>query len=121
MHHRYPGSLAAHFLNQVRQRLGLPYARTSDEIRLTDVARWGASLSELKDVRDVREAHLLGVLLSELGKDRLAVAADLIAMRLRELRAAKKEGGSWEKASVLSLLPSSHSGSAPVADGAFVL
>ena len=121
MHKRYPGALAGHFLNQVRQRLGLSYAQGSDDLRQTDVSRWGATMSDFKDVRDVREAHLLGVILGELGKDRLSEAADIIAMRLRELKAAKRDGGSWEKAAVLSLLPGTHAASAPVTDGAFVL
>ena len=77
--------------------------------------------SELKGVRDVREASRLGFLLSELGKGRTAQCADILAMRLRELRLAKKDGGSWERASVPSLLPTTHPANAPLADGAFVL
>ena len=65
---RFPGALSAHFLNQVRMKTGLPYATSTDDLRATDVSRWAALHSELKDVRDVREAALLGFLLSELGR-----------------------------------------------------
>eukprot|EP00974_Lingulodinium_polyedra_P067270 6512064-Lingulodinium_polyedra.AAC.1 len=78
-------------------------------------------MADVKDVRDLRECHLLGQLLSHLGRGRQAEAADLIAMRIREVRMAKRDGGSWEKAGVLSLLPGGHAGTAVIPDGALVL
>ena len=41
-------------------------------------------------------------------------AADVVAMRLRELRFAKSSGSSWEKAEVCSLLQGSVSGTTPL-------
>ena len=78
-------------------------------------------MSDLKDVRDVRACHLLGYLLMQMGRGRFSQAADVIAMRVREIRMAKKDGGSWEKASVCSLLPGTHPGTAVVPDGAMII
>ena len=65
------------------------------------------------------ELQFLSRLLSELSHSRLAQAADIMVMRIRELRAAKRENGSWEKAGVLSLQPGPYAANAPLPDGAF--
>ena len=43
----------------------------------------------MKDVRDQKELVLLSRILSDLAHDRLPQLADLVTMRIRELRAAK--------------------------------
>ena len=75
----------------------------------------------MKDLRDSKEVAFLAKLLGELNHSRLPQMADMLAMRIRELRTAKGEGGSWEKAGVLSLVPGPYSPSAPLPDGAFHL
>ena len=120
-HYERPGALAAHFLMQVRQRMGRAPPKDSGELVHTDVAGWVSLHSERKDVRDQKEVAFLGRVLQDMAMDRLPQLADVVAMRIREIRAAKKEGGTWEKANVVSLLPGSHAGNAPVVDGAFTL
>ena len=116
-----PGGLAAHFLAQVRLRLGQPLPSDTAELRNTDVASWALKDGALKDVRDQKELMLLARILSELAHDRLPQLVDIIAMRVRELRAAKAEGGSWDKAGVLSLQPGPYPAAASLPDGAFSL
>ena len=116
-----PGGLAAHFLAQVRLRLNQGLPESSAAVRMTDASLWAAHSSELKDVRDQKEVMFLVKLLCELGHNRLAQAADLLSMRIREIRAAKRDGGSWEKAGVLSLQPGPYASNAPLPDGAFNL
>ena len=117
---KHPGALAGHFLAQVRERLSRGEPRTGKELLETDVSSW-VPLSGLKEVRDVREASVLCRILTELTHRRTEKAADLIAMRLRELRYAKATGSSWEKAEVCSLLPGSVAGTAPVPEAAMAL
>ena len=64
---------------------------------------------------------LLAKLITLLGSKRVGEALDTLAMRLRELLLAKKEGSSWEKASVVSLLPGEHGPAAPTPDQGLVL
>ena len=120
-HLERPGALAAHFLCQVSQKLGRPMPTSSAELLRTDVVGWSERHSGVKDVRDQREIQFLGRILQDLGTDRLPQLADLLALRIREIRAAKGEGGSWEKAGVMSLLPGPYAANAPLADGAFHL
>ena len=75
----------------------------------------------MKDVRDQKEIAFLCRALTELSQNRLAPLADLLAMRVREIRAAKKDGGSWDKAGALSLQPGPYAANAPLPDGAFFL
>jgi hypothetical protein len=119
-HHRHPGGLAALFLWQVKQRMGGDPPKDSKQLKKVDTSTWVTMSSGLKEIRDQREVAFLAKILTELGHDRLDIAADLLAQRMREVLAAKKDGGSWEKAAVLSLLPSSHGGQALIPDGAFV-
>ena len=118
---RHPGLLAGQFLAQVRVKLNQEVPGDSTQLRETDASHWALVMSNLKDVRDQKELLFLPKLLKDIGGSRLPAAADLICMRIRELRQAKAEGGSWEKASVLSLMPGNHPASAPLADGAFTL
>jgi len=119
---KYPGGLAAHFLGQVRMKLGQPLPVDSLELTSIDATHWAATMSELKDVRDVKEVMFLSKILSELSHDRLPQVADLLAMRIREIRMAKRDSGSsWDKAGVISLLPGPFAANAPVPDGAFHL
>ena len=117
---RHPGALAAHFLAQVRERLSRREPKNAVELNQTDVGSW-IPLSGLKEVRDLREASILCRILTDLTHRRTEQAADVIAMRLRELRHAKATGSSWEKAEVVSLLPGSSSSTAPVPEAAMAL
>lgn len=120
---RYPGALAAQFLTQVRQKMSTGLPADTEELLATDTSSWAqnSNLCELKDVRDSKEAVFLCRLLTELNHKRLPQCADMIACRLREMKMAKREGGSWEKASVVSLMPSTHGASATLPDSAFML
>ena len=117
---RNPGALAGHFLAQVRERLSKGEPHDSKELMQTDVGSW-IPLSGLKEVRDVREAQVLCRILLELTHHRPERAADVVAMRLRELRFAKSKDQSWEKAEVISLLPGTVAASVSVPDGAMAL
>ena len=118
-HFKYPG-LAVHTLWTARQKVGGEQPRNSAQPKKIDCSTWASQHSGLKEVRDQREVALLSRLLLDLGHNRLEVAADLCAQRIREIVTAKKDGSSWDKASVISLMGSSHGGHALVPDGAFV-
>ena len=120
-HHRFPGSLAALFLWQVKQKVGGAQPKNTQELRRVDSSAWANLYSGLKEVRDQKELAFLCKVLLELGMDNYGAVADLLAQRCRELLAAKRENGNWDKASVLSLQPSAHSGSASIPEGAFVV
>ena len=67
---------------------------------------WAGTLSGSKGVRDFREVQLLSKVVGELNKDRIPQAVDFMTHRIREVLAAKKTGGSWEKGALVSLLAS---------------
>ena len=119
-HYRHPGGLAALFLWQVKQRLGGDPPKDSDSLKQVDAAGWANVHGNLKEIRDQKEVSFMCRLLLELGHNRLPVAADLAAMRIREILLAKRDGSNWEKASILSLSPTTHGGHTPIPDGAFV-
>jgi hypothetical protein len=95
-------------------------ARTAGELMETDLSRW-ADNSGLKEVRDRKEVEFLAKLINTLGTKRVAEALDLMAMRIREVLLAKREGQSWEKASVVSLAPGMLGPASPVPDLGLVL
>lgn len=90
---RYPGALVMHFMSQARAKAGLGTARTCGEMVETDLARW-ADNSGLKEVRDRKEVEFLAKLITTIGTKRIAEAMDLMAMRIREVLLAKREGQS---------------------------
>ena len=90
---RHPGALAGHFFAQVREKLSRGEPKSAKELHETDAASW-LPLSGLKEVRDLREAAVLCKILVEFTNRKPERAADLVAMRLRELRFAKAAGGS---------------------------
>ena len=94
-------------------------ARDSLELRETDASMW-VQQAGLKDARDVKEVQLLVKILNEIGHRNLPRAMDLLARRIREIRVAKTAGGSWEKAQVISLLPSQTASNALIPDASFV-
>ena len=120
---KYPGGLAAHFLSQVKMRMNAGIPSDSTEIREVDFTSWAnnPALTELKDTRDQKELLFLGRILSEIGMKRIPQVADLIAMRVREMRAAKRDGGSWDKAAAISLMPGTMASNAALPDSAFSL
>ena len=78
-------------------------------------------MMRFKDARDQKEIHFLAKVLAEIGAKRLPQAAGWVAQRFREIRAAKMDGGSWEKSGALSLLPGPYAANAPLPDGTFHL
>jgi hypothetical protein len=118
---RYPGGLTAHFLAQVKAKMGQPLPLDTHELGSVDPTSWASSMSELKDVRDQKEVSFLAKILAELNRGRYSQLADLVTMRIREIRVAKKDGGSWDKAGVLSLQPGAYPANAPLPDGAFII
>ena len=94
---------------------------TFKELREVDCTHWATSMVPLKDVRDQKEVRLFAKLLLELGHKNFDSAADLMAMRIREILMAKRDGGSWEKASILDMGPGAHAMQAQVPDGAFLI
>jgi len=122
-HAKYPGALAALLVLQVRQRMGLSMPEDMEKLAETDMSTWAMNTQfhGLKEARDMKEMAFLTKLMLELGHRRIPQAADLLAMRMREMRSAKADGGSWEKAQVLSMMPQSISNMAPLPDNGFVL
>ena len=86
-----------------------------------DVATWASTNSGLKELRDQREVTVLGKVLTLLNRKREKEAADLMVQRVREILQAKRAGGSWEKAELISLLPSTSASSTALPDGALAL
>ena len=118
---KYPGALAAHLLIQIRERMGSGMTERSRDLYRADPTAWAAKDGGLKDPRDVKEFAWLTQLLLLLNQRRMERVADLLAMRIRELRFAKSAGNSWEKAEVLSLVPNSLPSTAPVPDAGMAL
>ena len=114
---RHPGALGALFLHHVRGRLSLPAPEKKDDLYQTDITTWAATATGLKEVGDMKEVQLLSKVLLEINRDRLPQAVDIIAQRIREVRMAKAPGSSWEKAEIVSLVPSTQSGSVILPDG----
>ena len=115
---RYPGLLAALFLTQVRNKLMMGDPSSVKELLQTDPARWGATMSNLKDTRDLREVQLLCRVMQMLNTDKIPHAMDLLAQRIKEVAMAKgKTGGAWEKGNLLSLMTCDSSSTAPLPDG----
>ena len=82
-----------YFISQARAKTGIPPATTAGDLASTGLQRW-AELTDLKEVRDKKEIILLARLISLLGNRRMGEALDIMAMRMRELLLAKKEGQS---------------------------
>ena len=118
---KYPGALAAHLLLQIRLRVHGGQAEKQDHLYSVDPTVWASRESHLKDTRDIKEMLLLTHLLMLLNQKKIERIADVIAMRVRELRFAKTAGQSWEKAEVVSLTPSSLPGTTAVPDLAMSL
>jgi hypothetical protein len=89
------------------------------ELYKTDVGVWAQreGLIGLKEMRDQREVQILARTLTLLNQQKWGEAADTIAQRIREVLAAKKQGGTWEKAELLSLLPTAQASTTPMPDG----
>jgi len=118
---RHPGALGALFLHQLRVKLNLGPAHKLGDLYHTDITTWAATSTGLKETRDLREVQALSKVLLEINKDNLPQAVDIIAQRIREIKAAKSSGGSWEKAELVSLLPCSQPGSSMMADASMAL
>ena len=116
-----PGALAAMFLAQVRERLHRGPPQSTKDLLQVDVGSWAQTGSGLKEIRDLKEVVTLSRILMELNTKSFSKAADLCAQRIKEIRFAKSTGQSWEKAEVISLLPTALPSTSPVPDGAMAL
>ena len=105
----------------MRRKLHKEPAADSRDALTTDPTVWAQSMTDLKDVRDIKEIQFLAKLLGDISTGRLPEAVDLLTMRIREVRAAKQAGGSWEKASAISLQAQAVPANQALPDGAFVL
>ena len=63
----------------------------------------------------------MSAMLLALNVGNIPKAVDTICQRIREIRSAKGPGGTWEKAELLSLLPSTAASSTALPDGAMGL
>jgi hypothetical protein len=120
---RFPGALAAYLMWQIRQKLGMAQAENLEQLAQTDCSSWASNsaMTGCTDVRDVKELQFLSRILVDLGQKKISSVADICAQRMREIKAAKSAGGSWEKASSLSLMPQCLANSVAMVDNAFVV
>jgi hypothetical protein len=118
---RYPGALGALFLSQVREKVMAGSVVKTGDLYSVDPQLWATSMSGLKEIRDIREVQLLCRLIVDLNNGRHSRAMDTMTMRIREIKAAKSQGSSWEKASVLSLLSSDIPNSTSLPDNGLAL
>jgi len=102
---RYPGALGALFLTQVRGKLLAGDPGRVKDLHKTDPTVWAATRKGLKEIRDLREVQVLSKMLAELNADRIPQAVDFAAQRIKEILHAKRPSSSWEKAAVVSLMP----------------
>merc|ERR1712086_221142 len=106
---------------QLRLRMHQGPPASMKDLYAVDAGVWAATASGLKEVRDQREVALLSRVLTLMNNKKNVEAADLACQRVREVLAAKRQGGSWEKAELISLLPSTQSSSTALPDGALAL
>ena len=106
---------------QVRAKVHGGAVTKSEELYAVDPTVWAARETSLKDTRDVKELMLLTHLLLLCNQRKVERLVDVVAMRIRELKFAKSQGQSWEKAEVVALTPNSLPGTAPVPDLAMAL
>lgn len=62
---RQPGALAALLLYQAKLRSHGSAPEDTDALRSVDATAWATSCHELKDIRDQKEVHFLGRILSQ--------------------------------------------------------
>ena len=110
---QHPGALSGFFLAGVYAKAckGVMVNR-SKQLRAANVMAW-VEKAGLKEVRDIREVMTLASIMDSVNRDELATAMDIIAQRILAIQAAKRQGGSWEKAELMELTPASSSGMAP--------
>jgi len=110
---KHPGALSGFFLAGVYAKLskGLMLTR-SKQLRAASVAAW-VDRAGLTGVRDVREVLTLGYVMDCISKKELAQAMDILAQRILAIQSAKRKGGTWERAEMLELTPTSGAAMAP--------
>ena len=114
---KHPGALTALFMYQLRLRMTGGAPKSMKDLYAVDPAHWAATAANLKEVRDQREVAVLTRVLSLMNDQKQAQAADVITQRVREVVFAKRPGGTWEKAELLSLLPSTAASSTMLPEG----
>ena len=118
---KYPGALGAAFLIQLKAKLHGGAPRKLGDLYRVDPTVWALTQSQLKEMRDIREVQSLSAVLLALNTNNIPRAVDMVCQRIREIKQAKGAGGSWEKAELLSLLPSTQASSTVLPDGAMGL
>ena len=108
-----PGALGGYFLAGVFSRLSKGPLRRSRQLREASVAQWAAQYTGLTETRDLREVATVAAALDHINRSELAQAVDLLSQRVVAIQAAKRKGGSWDKAESLELLPTSGLALAP--------
>jgi hypothetical protein len=118
---RRPGALTAHLMYQLRTRMMQGAPESMKDLYAVDAGLWSATATGLKEVRDQREVAVLARILTLVNQKKVIEAADVAVQRVREVLSAKRAGGSWEKAELLSLLPTGQSSGTALPDGALAL
>lgn len=101
------GSLGASLLAHVHQVLLLGRLSSTSDLRKASVSAWSRSVEQtgLRGLRDIRELETSGLLVDASNSEQYACAIELVAQRLNSVHGAKDPKGSWQRASLLELLP----------------
>jgi len=111
---KYPGALAAYWLAAIYSKVTRGESvRSTKDLRRTNAFAWSTTFSGLSDLRDQREVQTLCLAIDHVNKDQMAEALDTMAQRVVAIQAAKRKGGTWEKAEAAELLPGTGSAVVP--------
>ena len=102
---KYPGALAAQFALAVHEKLHAETARNEKSLYGLDLGRWARELSQLKEIRDIREVQTLALAMGKIQKGLVPQALDILSQRVKAILVAKSGKGTWDKAAALELLP----------------
>ena len=89
----------------VMEKLGKGAPRTTGSLQRVDVSQWAKDSTGLKELRDLREVQSLNLMLTHLQHHRLPEAVDVAAQRIKSILMAKQPKGSWDKSTLVELLP----------------
>ena len=71
------------------------------------MAQWASSHAGLFDIRDIRDVATLAHAMDAINRKEAQQAMDILSQRILAIQLAKREGGSWEKAEAVELIPGS--------------
>ena len=89
----------------IHARMSAGIVRRTSDLRKVSVQQWAQQHTGLSEVRDIREVATLAAVIDHVNNKNLAGAIDILAQRVLAIQAAKRKGGSWDKAEILELLP----------------